>query len=266
MTHFSDFRVRPVRAKYSEHQSVVVSGRLEYAFLWKHHFGVPDIRRISIRGDGYEVGVGYTPNVTQRDPSSGKFMVAVTLPGLPPGVEEGIYLLRAYHEGCGWFLHAWWPMHVDERLSDPIELVVSRGAPPAPPSVIPWTGITPRQTYHNYILDPGGEYFLGCFFGELKEDKFHVIGLEHEGVWYYYGSLARFRACAKEGEATVDVPTYAVDIPGSWDAFTWVGTFRETVRTLEADGRVVGIHEDDIPRLVFYDVGAFKEVIGIVAE
>lgn len=105
---------------------------------------------------------------------------------------------------------------------------------------------------------------MGCFLGELREDGFYVPVIEYEGAQFLYSSIAGFQACAKESSATVDVPTYTLDVLGLWDTLAWVGTFWGTLRVLMADDRVIGISVEDIGRLIYYDQAAFKGVLEIV--
>ena len=257
MTLITDFRVRPVRPKYAKGQDVVFSGTLKYGFLFKQ-IRVPGLRRISIISDEVEAGVGYTKDGPE-DPERGNFLIAVRLP-----FSTGIYIYRALFEGCNWIFHAWWPVHLDTCLSDFITLEVAEDVPPPPPAVPPWTGITAKQAYHNYLLE--GEHFMGCFLGELREDKFYPIVYTVEGIpgKFCYGTLAGFQACPKGSAATVDVPTFSLPCPGSWDSFAWVGGLKERIRVLFYEDRIVGIDGDDLPKFVWYDVAAFKDVVEII--
>jgi len=245
--YITDFAVRPVRAEYAVGQYVVFSGRLLYGYGWK----VPGHRLVSIMSNGALAGQGYTD-------SESKFNIPVLLPFSP-----GTFVYRAYVQGCEWFWHAWWPCHIEDQLTDPIEVVTSTTAPPQAPSLPPLTGITAVQSYNNYDMAPGSEHFMGCFLGELREDGFYVPVIEYEGVQFAYGSIVGFQA-GETGVATLDVPTYTLDVPGLWDSLAWVGSFWGTLNVLLMDDRVIGIKTEDLGRLIFYDTATFKEVLEIV--
>lgn len=266
MTRIVDFKVRPVRDKYASGQHVVLSGRLEYPFFW-WWFRVPGVRQITIISDSVPQGVGFTSG-GEGDPRRGEFMIPVILPFSP-----GLAVYRALFDAvpdnpavgaCQTHWHAWWPVHLGASMSDPIQIEVSEDVPPLPPSVPSWTGITAKQSYHNYLLE--GKHWTGCFIGELREDYFYPIVITYDGIKYCHGSLVDFQACSKGITAMVDVKTAAAPISGLWDVLSWVGRFSGEIRVLVYGDRIIGVHADDLKKLVFYDLAAFKEAIEIIAE
>jgi hypothetical protein len=117
-----------------------------------------------------------------------------------------------------------------------------------------------KATWKNISLNEGASLAAAFVLGKGG----NIYGFSYGGVEYILGSIVAMSAPAPNMTVTTEIPSKTVS-EGIWDAQVLIGFTTGTIRTLQFDGRIVGLNAEDLAYLSYYTAAWFTGVLNVAA-